>query len=69
VINSDGRLYRHVLAQCAVVVEVFPAKSQSIHALAQHIHHSVFGQQWASRISDAACRRFNQPKLAISRPQ
>jgi hypothetical protein len=34
-------LHRHVLAQCAVVVEVFPAQRQAVHALAQHVAHAV----------------------------
>jgi hypothetical protein len=68
-INTHCSLHRHVTAQCAVVVQVFPAKSQTIDALSQHVHHRVFGQQRTARISYAACRRLHQTKLAISRPE
>ena len=44
-IHANGRLHRHVQAQRLVVVQVFPPQRQAVHALAQHVAHSVLDQQ------------------------
>jgi len=48
-----------------VIVQVFPAQCQPVYPLAQHVAHTVFDQQWAARIGDAACRRIHQSQFAI----
>src|SRR5207249_96705 len=64
-INTDCRLHRHVLAQRTVVVQVLPAQSQTVHALAQHVTHGVCDEQRAAWIGNAARCRIRQAKFAI----
>ena len=68
-INADRRLHGHVLAQCTVIVEVFPAQRQTVHALAQHVAHAVLDEQRTARVGDAARGRLDQPELAIDRAE
>jgi hypothetical protein len=68
-VYSHRRLHGHVLAQCAVVVEVFPAQRQPVHALAQHVAHRVLDEQRAAWVGDATRGRIKQPELAIDLAQ
>ena len=64
-VNTDGCLYRHVLAQRTVVAEVLPAQCQSIDTLAQHVAHAMLDQHRAARISDTARCLLDQAQLAV----
>ena len=64
-VHAHCRLQGHVLAQCIVIVQVFPAQCQPIYPLAQQVAHAVCDQQWAARISDAARCRIHQAQLAV----
>ena len=68
-VYTDCRLHGHVAAQCAVVVQVFPAECQAVHALAQHVGHAVRDQQRVARVGDAARCGIEQAQLAVSGPQ
>ena len=68
-VHAHGCLQGHVLAQRAVIVQVFPAQCESIHPLAQHVAYTVFDQERAARIGNAACGRVHQSQLAIHLPE